>query len=131
MELIDFIDSQIVELEQIIRACSEFDSVEIDSGQYQGRYKEYKADNILINILIPSIQTKRTTCKNQLFGTLIAQLKLNFCVRRNPNYELYYNLLEVLQQDSDFIDIMSSDISIESGRGMITINASKPAIVRL
>lgn len=131
MELVDFIDQQITELETTLRAYEVFDEVEIYHGQHQGRYKEYKKDNILINMLIPSIHSGRSTCKKQLFGTLIAQLKLNFCIRRNPNYELYYDVVEVLKTDTNYIDIMSSEISIEAGRGLITINASKLAIVRL
>jgi hypothetical protein len=131
MQLVNYVTQQLDNFEQLTSTYPEFSDVILIIGQYQGEFSSHKKDNIKVNLLIPSVNSTFTTCKKQLLVTVILQLKLNFCIKRNPNYDLYFNMLEMLKQDTDYIDFLSSDILIEKGRGLITINASKIAVVRL
>lgn len=130
MIIADYINQEFIDLQNILANHSEFDLVEITTGHYQNTFKVPRKDLINIQFLIPSI-TNTATCKAHLFSTFIAQFKLNMCIKRNPNYELYYNLIEVLKLDSKYTDFLSSEISIETGRALITLSASKLATLRL
>jgi len=130
MIIADYINQAFSDLQDILSTYNEFNLVEITTGQYQNTFKVPRKDLINIQFLIPSV-TDTSTCKAHLFSTFIAQFKLNMCIKRNPNYELYYNLMEVLKRDSKYKDFLSSEISIDSGRALITLSASKLVSLRL
>lgn len=130
MELVNTIIEETSYINDTLRAYPEFDSTEILVGQYQGLFNNTKSDKIFINALIPSIGTN-STCRKQILTTILIQLKLNFCIKRNPNYEIYYDVIEVLKLNTNYTDYLSSEMSIENGRGLVTINASRTGVLLL
>lgn len=120
----EFLASERTYIEDILASDPDYALVNVMFNEYQGVLTATRADDIIVFMSLPN-WSKPLNNSCRLTTILVTQFKVRMCLKRNPNYELYYALLDTLHTQTNYQSYITSSIDIEKNVGTGVISASK------